>query len=305
MNQCRVTVVIPTYNCFKTLIAAIETVRAQKMPLEIIVVDDGSTDGSGEWLQQQTDITLLSTARLGVSKARNAAISQAKGELIAFLDADDYWHPDKLRFQLALHDANPQMVLSFTDYHFIVDDQATQRNGFRFWPRFVSALQPQASETGQCFDNFVAHVYCENMVGTSTVIARRDALLAVGGFDASLRSASDWDLWLKLAQCGDVGVVNRPLGQYTFGRTGAISTNHGRRANAMKTILDRHVRSVWRQPVAMLIGYQRWFSAKADAKRAEHAYGRAMLTEGIGFLLRPRWLLAKRISNDTIKWLSA
>lgn len=304
MKTCMLTVVIPTYNCLATLPAAIETVRRQHQALEILVVDDGSDDGSQAWLQAQSDIRVIRTERVGVSAARNLAIEQARGELVAFLDADDYWHPEKLAHQLALHRANPHLVMSFTDYRFRIDEQPSALRGFRFWPDFTRSLAAGGEPTSQVFPDFFSAVYRENMIGTSTVIARRSALLMVGGFDGQFRSASDWDLWLKLARTGAVGVVNRPLCEYTFGRIGAISGNHERRATAMKQILDKHAAWAWRQPVTLLAGYQRWLSARADCFRVRRAFGAAVLRELMGFCLKPEWQRLKVISGDTLRWLS-
>ncbi|UXI00233.1 glycosyltransferase family 2 protein [Photobacterium sp. TY1-4] len=304
MNTCKLTVVIPTYNCLSTLPKAVETVRRQGQAVEILVVDDGSEDGTQAWLQAQADLRVIRTERVGVSVARNLAIEQACGELIAFLDADDYWHPEKLMHQLALHDANPQLVMSFTDYRFLIDDQPSALRCFCFWPGFTRRLSACGDPQSQVFPDFLSAVYRENMIGTSTVIARRDALLAVGGLDPQFRSASDWDLWLKLARQGPVGVVNQPLCDYTFGRVGAISGNHERRAAAMKQILDRHAASVRMQPLTLLAGYQRWFSATADCYRARRAFGGAVLRELMGFCLKPDWPRLKVISGDTLRWLS-
>ncbi|WP_087025922.1 glycosyltransferase family 2 protein [Thaumasiovibrio subtropicus] len=299
-----VTVVMPTYNCLETLPKAIDTVRMQGLELEILVIDDGSNDGSGEWLAEQADIKVIKTNRVGVSNARNLAIEAAKGELIAFLDADDYWHLDKFTHQLAMHRANPELVMSFTDYLFYIEGERTRLHCFQFWPRFHRWLKQVGSPMTYVFNDFMPDLYRENMVGTSTVLARRDALLAVGGFDASLKSASDWDLWLKLADYGPIGVVNEPLCDYTFGRVGAISGNHEKRAQAMKSILDKHAAAVWRNPICLLAGYQRWLSASADNMRFKKAYGGAVLRELAGFCLKPDIQTLKTVSGDTLKMLS-
>ncbi len=304
MKPITVTVVMPTYNCLKTLPTAIETVREQSYGVEIIVIDDGSDDGSSEWLTDQADIKVITTDRVGVSKARNIAIEAASGEYIAFLDADDYWHSGKLLHQLALHRANPDMVMSFTNYFFFMDDKRSDLHCFQFWPKFTRWLNFLGNPFSYIFDDFLADIYRENMIGTSTVIARRDALQAAGGFDAKLRSASDWDLWLKLANAGKVGVVNEPLCDYTFGRVGNISGNHGNRADAMKTILDKHAHLLWRRPFSVLAGYQRWLSASADNQRFKQSYGRALLREIAGFCLKPDLQILKTISGDTMKMLS-
>ena len=117
-------VVIPTRDCLDYLKQSIPTIYQQKLDdVEIIIVDDGSTDGSHEYLAecQKTDknFVVLQTDGIGPGRARNHAIEQANSDLIAFLDADDLWTEGKLGRQLAFHAAHPDASLSFTDYvHF-------------------------------------------------------------------------------------------------------------------------------------------------------------------------------------------
>src|SRR5262245_24730960 len=96
-----VSVVIPTFNRAHLITGAIESVLAQTLPpLEIIVVDDGSTDDTPERLAPYLDrIVFLGQENRGVSAARNAGIQAARGNLIAFLDSDDVWHPRKIEIQ--------------------------------------------------------------------------------------------------------------------------------------------------------------------------------------------------------------
>lgn len=122
MNQSpRCSVVIPTYNCLDFLPLAIASVRVQAIEdLEILVVDDGSTDGTGEWLAKEAfldrRIIPLQADGEGPGFARNLAISHARAPLVAFLDADDLWWPHKLARQLGYHELNQDVGLSFTDY---------------------------------------------------------------------------------------------------------------------------------------------------------------------------------------------
>nr|WP_159063840.1 glycosyltransferase [Thaumasiovibrio occultus] len=307
-----VTVVIPSYNCLATLPQVLDSVRAQGIALEILVVDDGSSDGSQAWLATQKDVTAIVGEHQGVACARNLAIERAQGDLIAFLDADDYWQSDKLDQQLALHAANPQMAFSFTDYWYFVDGERIDRCGFADWPRFSQCLHQANIGTDNhagkeeplfYFEQMLPLLFTENMVGTSTVIARRDLLLQVGGFDTTLPSASDWDMWLALARLGTVGVVNLPLCDYTFMREGAISKNLDTRAAALKLILDKHRSAMRKHPLVCLRGYQRWVLALAEAKRCQGRHLTAMLTELAGFALWPHWRSLKTLLGDTRRLL--
>lgn len=111
----RISVLIPAYNCGKFLKTAIDSVLAQTFSdLEIIVVDDGSTDNTPQILSWYPQVRYIRCEHRGISVSRNTAIAAAKGEILAFLDADDVWLPEKLEKQVAYLDANPECMLVFT-----------------------------------------------------------------------------------------------------------------------------------------------------------------------------------------------
>lgn len=236
-----VSVIMPTYNCLDYLPVAITSVLSQNVDLELLIIDDGSDDGSGAWLAAQAAvhnrIRILKGDHKGVSAARNLAIRQARGEYIAFLDADDYWYDDKLRMQLAYHRSQPDLVLSFTDYdHFSEQDEDLGRC-FRFWPRFNRLLQSEE----QCLrlsGALKTSIYEENVIGTSTVMVKTRALQQAGGFDEALHSASDWELWLRLLAYGDFLALKPSLMGYLV-RQNSISRNVERRLRSFEKILDR------------------------------------------------------------------
>ncbi|HEU4391938.1 MAG TPA: glycosyltransferase family A protein, partial [Blastocatellia bacterium] len=107
----QVTVVIPAYNAAKYLIESVDSVLAQSFrDFEVIVVDDGSTDETPEILKSyRSEIRCIRTDNRGPSSARNLAIRESRGELIAFQDADDVWHPEKLSRQVALLEEHPEL----------------------------------------------------------------------------------------------------------------------------------------------------------------------------------------------------
>lgn len=112
----RVSVLIPTYNCGRFLGDAIESVLAQSFgDLEIIVVDDGSTDNTAQVVARYPQVRYIPLPHRGVSYARNAAIKAATGEFVAFLDADDLWTPDKLEKQIAYLESHEDAMMVFTE----------------------------------------------------------------------------------------------------------------------------------------------------------------------------------------------
>lgn len=244
-NSPDVSIVIPNFNCLKFLPTCIESIRAQSgVDYEIIVIDDGSTDGSLEWLTEQSAedprLKVYAEKGLGAGSARNLAVQLCNAELVAFLDADDYWMPEKLAKQLTYHKNNPSVVLSFSDYEHIEETSGQGIVGcFEFWPRF-SKIAADKGGNYTLLPGACGTIFAENVVGTSSAMIRKSAFLAVSGFDSSLNSASDWDLWLKLAQIGDVAFSTDKAMGYLI-RAGSMTSNKGNRIKAMETIAERHV----------------------------------------------------------------
>lgn len=258
-----VSVIMPTYNCLQYLPRAVESVLSQQnIKLELLIVDDGSDDGSDQWLaklaQKDSRVRVLKGRHEGVSAARNIAIQQARAELIAFLDADDYWYADKLKLQVTLHQQNSDLVLSFTDYDHFSEQDEDLGTCFHFWPRFHELLartatketkrKTEAKSRGLTEDSSriavlsgkeKTSIYEENVIGTSTVVVRRQALQNAKGFDETLHSASDWDLWLKLLKQGDFAAINQPLMGYLV-RKNSISRNVEKRLASFEAIVMRY-----------------------------------------------------------------
>jgi glycosyltransferase involved in cell wall biosynthesis len=191
-------VVIPAYNSASYLPTAIASVRAQERgDLEIVVVDDGSTDQTMAVLETLAgdDLRVFKQANSGPSAARNRGIRESRGEWIAFLDADCYWLPGKLEAQLSASGSNPEPVgLSYTG-SLLVDEEG-------------QTLAVRPAIPGGCL---IEDLVWGNLISTSSAMTRRAALLAVGMFDETLRIGEDWDLWLRLAANFEVSCVSEPL----------------------------------------------------------------------------------------------
>lgn len=243
-----VAVVIPARNCLSHLPAAFACVAAQGVgDMEIIVVDDGSDDGTGDWLESRRGlvpglITLRGEGD-GPNVSRNRAIAAARAPLIAFLDADDLWMPGKLAAQLAFHRANPHVAFSFTDYLHVDPGGREHGTSFEFWPRFRRSAV-SGGDGYRILDRAYAQILAENVVGTSSVVATRIALQTASGFDASLRSAADWDLWLRLARAGAVAFTPTVGMRYLMQRPGSVSGNLGLRIECMHRIVAAHAPAV-------------------------------------------------------------
>jgi len=212
-GEPRLSVVIPARNALRWLPGAIASVGGAS-DLEILVVDDGSQDATGDYLRSIaiTDprIRPLTTTGQGPAAARNAALAVARAPLIGFLDADDRWRRGKLTRQLELHRLNPELGFSFTDHRRFAEDGSALGAGLAGCAAF--AARHSMRQEGFVLDRDAqASIYAEPLVATSTVIADAALLRAVGGFNATLRRAEDWDLWLHLAACAPVGCVPQAL----------------------------------------------------------------------------------------------
>jgi glycosyltransferase involved in cell wall biosynthesis len=184
----RVSVIIPAYNAAGCVRRAVDSVLGQGFQdLELLVVDDGSTDATRAVLAEYGDrLRLLAKANGGPAAARNHGLSHARGEYVAFLDADDYWKTDKLQRQVALLDARPEIGFCSTATE-VVDSGGRPAGN---WPCRVDA--------GPLPDILFMHGTVISG-STSGVLARRRLIAELGGFDEDLRGFEDPDLWIRLA----------------------------------------------------------------------------------------------------------
>lgn len=287
MNPPDVSIIIPTRNAAGWLARAIFSI-GPLAEAEILVVDDGSTDSTAELLMEfalhDPRLRVLAGARQGAAAARNLAIAEARAPLIAFLDADDRWRLGKLEAQLAFHKANPDLGFSFTDYRHITAEREDRGNCFVFWPRFAASLAGR--ESGFRLEAAPAALLAENIVGTSTVMARTDLLREVGGFDRNMLQSEDWDLWLRLAARAPVGCLPEVLMDYTMHRPGNLSGQRHDRLATMRQVAERHGPAAARMdPSAVRACKARLLVAAAELAGAEGAKLKAALLH-LGAALR-------------------
>ena len=209
----RISVIIPAYNRARLLAEAIDSVLAQThSDFELIVVDDGSTDDTPSLLDGYgAGIRVFRQVNRGVSAARNEGIRMARGELIAFLDSDDLWLPEKLSAQTAFFNAHPESRICQTEEIWI-------RNGVRVNPR-----RRHRKPTGDIF--LPSLQLC--LVSPSAVMLRRELFQEIGLFDESLPACEDYDLWLRVSRLYPVHLVETPLVVKRGGHADQLSKKPG------------------------------------------------------------------------------
>ena len=210
----KISVIIPNYNYARFLDQAIQSVLKQTYGnLELIVVNNGSTDNSLKVVEKYgSQILLIDQANLGQSGARNSGLSVAKGDLVAFLDADDFWEPNKLEIQIQLINESTQLV-----YCGIRQFEDPGDNNKR-------VLLPKYR--GDCSNNFIDLPGASIVLsGESTALFSRDLLEKVGFFDAGLNSTAGWDFLRRCSRLTNFDFVNQPLVNYRLHASNMSKSN--------------------------------------------------------------------------------
>ncbi len=209
-----VSVVIPTYNCATYLSAAIESVRDQTLDdYEIIIVDDGSSDGTKAIVQKLSGpIRYLYQDNAGLAVARNVGIRHARGELIAFLDADDIWHSKKLELQSCVIRDHPDIDVVFSDYQNFTETAT--------YPPYLAEIDVTSTLMVETLNEHTFRIVDRellqkiaryHLILPSTCMATARCFGRVGSFDPDLRIVQDTHLWLRMSRQCTFAFVNLPL----------------------------------------------------------------------------------------------
>lgn len=229
-HEVKISVVIPAYNAAHFLPRSLKSVYAQTLvPHEVIVVDNGSTDGSGK-VASSFGAHVIRLEKPGLAAARNVGIRQATGEWIALLDADDWWAPEKLARQVSA--IQPNAVLVYTGIR-LCDDTGmrSERKG----------ASPDVARDMLRYSNPIA---------PSTVLMLREAVLAAGGFIEGSPGCEDWAMWVQLMPFGSFAAVSDTLTNYYL-HSQSLSASPERMLEGLKTILDPVLLAGYR-------GLERW-----------------------------------------------
>ena len=218
---------IAAYQVSEFIGDAIESLLAQSLPpIEIIVCDDGSTDDLDAALAPYAQrILLLRKENGGEASAKNAAAWAASGHFLAILDADDVYFPERLEALAELSVDRPDLDILTADCHLVINSRYVRNcydEGYRFE-----------------VDDQRRGILERNFVGPGLMAVRRDAFLAVGGFDEGFRHATDWDCWIRMIFAGSrVGMVNEPLAEHRVRET-SLASNRARQFEAYVAVLEK------------------------------------------------------------------
>ncbi|MGI9949275.1 glycosyltransferase family 2 protein [Vibrio hyugaensis] len=297
----KVTIIIPTYQCLEYLPKALDSVFHQThLNFEVIVINDGGDLSTQRYLESLLDHRLryLNTEGVGVAEARNLGVKEATGDYIAFLDADDFWLPDKLKIQVALHKSHPDLALSFSNYVHVSESYEAFTDCFQFW----NQLQNEPDEVlllSKPLDTIIAN----NIIGTSTVMLDAKLIEAFPMFKAELPYAEDWELWLRICEKYQVGVVNSIQVGYLI-RQGSITNTKSRKLQqlaCLNGILDTYRKSASKydiSPSALKKANARILEGYADYYRGAKSYSKAIALNMRSWIQDPQSRRLRRIMVD-------
>jgi glycosyltransferase involved in cell wall biosynthesis len=286
-----VSCIVPARNAERFLAATIDSVLAQRVgPIELIVVDDGSTDGTRAVVEQfGPPVTLIAQAHAGVYPARNRALRHARGELVAFIDSDDAWLPDKLEAQVPLM-RRREVGLVFGDaVHVTAPRDGALRTGLTSFRVAPPRRRRAAGRFAWC-----------NFVPTCTVLVRRSCLEEAGGFSEARDLSADYLAWFRIALRHHLDYVDRPVVEYTVHADG-ISFDLGRSIAAridlfaaeLAQTTDRETRALLRRLLFNLSMGLAFAVPRGRARTVSHP-------------LRLAWRTASRVAKlEAAPWFAA
>ena len=291
----RASLIIPTYNHARFVGAAIDSALAQTVnAVDVIVVDDGSTDETGAVLARYAGrVRVLRQENRGLSAARNAGLAAARGTFVSFLDADDVMAPTKLAAQLEVLERSPAIGWTYCDVLMeMVATGATARASERF------GYAARALD-GWLFPELIHG----NFIPAIAPLVRRTALEAAGGFDERLTALEDWDMWLRLSLIAEARYTPAVLVTYRI-RPGGMSEDRARMDRSRFLVLDKINRT---RPVALeslgnvgrriIADTHNWLGKEAyatgDWREARRRFAASVVT--VPWQREAPWLLGKSL----------
>jgi len=214
--SAQVSVIIPAYNARETLDRALDSVAAQRQWIkETLVIDDESTDDTFEIAQRRDWVTVIRQPHSGAAAARNRGLKVATGSIIAFLDTDDEWAPEKLAEHTKIFELHPDVSFVSSDFVVVALDGVRSRGFDKH--RTIYDLPAVIEGETRFLQGGVFEGLCRGLfTATPTVTFRRALLEQVGYFDADFQVAEDFDFYLRLARAARFAVIDKPLARVNY-----------------------------------------------------------------------------------------
>ena len=305
-------IVIPLYNKATYIRSTIDSVLAQSFTdFEVIVVDDGSTDGGAEQVAAMTDprLTLVRQTNAGVSAARNRGIALARGEWVAFLDADDWHHPKYLACLLETQKAFPQADAVATQFITVADVEGA-------WPPLWPI--PPENPRVELITNLPMRWLAGPSLCTCSIAVRTRRLQQMQPcFPPGESRAEDLDLWFRLAEQTPIALAHSPLVIYRIAAQGSLSAEQHHELTMPPAIERMRARALSNDVTALQRQSILWFIAQLEVSMARHALAAGQRLQGVQWLIKARhaasgmrwWVTAamicfgpKKIVNNWNRW---
>jgi glycosyltransferase involved in cell wall biosynthesis len=260
-----VSVVVPMFNSSSTIVEALESIFASGFsPLEAVVVDDGSSDGSVERVRQYRDahrnhaVSLISHPdglNLGASASRNLGVDHAAGKYVAFLDADDLYRPNRFATSVRLLEERPDLSAVFGTFLYEIAGRADEKQVRDITSDLVTAVEQQTLISPDKEDFLSQLLRGKVGLHTSTITIRREAFVKAGGFP-HFRYGEDHALWLRIfSTCAVARIDDAPVSVYRIHQDSLCSRG------------ERSPEFIF-GPVHSLIDAAQWLKHKPEAKAA-------------------------------------
>ncbi len=255
MTKMQVSAIITTYNSEAFVADAIISLFKQTYPVdEIVVVDDGSTDRTGEIAKgfANQGVQYLYQENQGVSAARNYGVRNTRGELVAFLDADDIWLENKNQAQIDYLVEHPEIAMV---------------SGLAWWWNVTKNSRRLAGQIPKNKDSLRRDLLVHNVLGNaSRVLLRRDALQDVGLFNTDIRWGEDWELWNRFVVHYNVTVLPIPLIVYRWHPDNLSNSSQIERMEGEYSLSRQAIQASkpdWRRPFLMVRSWSNFSHRRA------------------------------------------
>lgn len=269
-SETNISVIIPVHNRKNEIARALKSVLQQAVYVsEIIVVDDASTDDTcqivEDWSKEHQFIKLIKLSEnQGATYARNIGIDNAQSQLIAFLDSDDEWLPDKVEKQIECFSTDSQIAMVYTGLE-VYDGNTV------------------VSEPAQPSEDLYEELLRWNVIGsTSSCMVKKKVLIEVGKFDEKLRARQDLDMWLRIAKRHKIAAIPEPLVRFHTDNNDRISTNLENQISGAIYFINKHYHALSQYPYALARNYLRlakFYSLQKDRREALKYYTLAFKTQ--------------------------